>query len=176
MTVDEIAENWRTAELSAETEEEFYTELHNPKTNARELLDDQCFVRPDFTDAQWEEVLERLRVLFPLVPKIGDDDVDDDSDSEENPCDRCKLILVPHRTVATEHGTYCKSCWEDHVDVADSDDEEEVCDGCGKEGELGDVEGKCLCEACVNDLNENTVYPDGYVPDEPNVYVLKSCA
>lgn len=63
--VAEIEENWRSAECVGEERDIFYAELHNPETNARELLGDQCEESPELTDEQWREVLDRLRVLFP---------------------------------------------------------------------------------------------------------------
>lgn len=63
--VAEITENWRSAVLPDEEEEEFLHTLHDPDTNARHLLDDQCLTQPYLTDTQWDEVLQRLRGEFP---------------------------------------------------------------------------------------------------------------
>ena len=60
---------------------------------------------------------------------------------------------------------HCAECGHRNNECVCNDDEE-VCDGCGKEAELGDVEGKALCEACVDDLNENTVYPDEHEEED----------
>ena len=65
LIINEIAENWNSAPVAGEEEQEFYAELHDPNTDARVLLDGLVEQDPGLTDEQWNEVLLRLREMFP---------------------------------------------------------------------------------------------------------------
>jgi hypothetical protein len=96
--VAEIEGNWRSAECVGEEREVFYADLHNPETNARELLEGQCEVCPNLTDEQWREVLDRLRALFP---------------NEEEECMLCGCARVSTLTGGIEKNmSLCAECDE----------------------------------------------------------------
>lgn len=72
LIINEIAENWNSAPVAGEEETEFYNVLHDPNTDARFLLDGLVEQDPGLTDEQWNEVLLRLREMFPTPEKDCD--------------------------------------------------------------------------------------------------------
>jgi hypothetical protein len=130
----EIADNWNSAPVAGEEAEEFYAELHDPKTDARVLLGDQTRDPVNLTDEQWREVLTRLRVLFPrpeelcihgwktgktamfdgLCPECSDEE----EDEEDLPCCGCDTPVPEHEDYgnnSTIADTCCKACWDTHL-------------------------------------------------------------
>ena len=85
MVVNEMTEYWNQCPQGGEDEDEFRKVLHDPEDEETmsDAIRDMCLACPDFTDAQWREVLVRLRAQFPLDVQDGDADGDDKDKDDE---------------------------------------------------------------------------------------------
>jgi len=183
--VAEIEGNWRSAECVGEEREVFYADLHNPETNAWELLEGQCEVCPNLTDLQWRVVLDRLRALFP-----NEEEGNAEKKKECNGCGEMfpvsELTEYPDGSPSGGTAPYCREC-----ETADEEEWAGVCEGCGKELTMGEldaispdvevIEDHPHCEACLRQKKtegdilafikaHDEDYEDGY---EPRFYTVR---